>query len=45
MPAYPYRSNVKYPSDARHTMYRQQYNTRLITTDNFKNALKPMAGK
>ncbi len=41
MPAYPYRANVKYPSDARHTKYRQQYNTRLINTDNFKNALKP----
>ena len=45
MPAYPYRANVKYPSDARHTKYRQQYNTRLINTDNFKNALKPLAGK
>ena len=43
MPAYPYRGNVKYPADARHNRYRQQYNTRLISTDDFKNALKPQA--
>ncbi|HRP55122.1 FG-GAP-like repeat-containing protein [Agriterribacter sp.] len=43
MPAYPYRSNVMYPADAQHNRYRQQYNTRLISTDDFKNALKPQA--
>ncbi len=43
MPAYPYSGNVKYPADAKHNLYRQQYNTRLISTDDFKNALKPKA--
>ncbi|HVY76344.1 MAG TPA: FG-GAP-like repeat-containing protein [Puia sp.] len=41
MPRYPYRGNVAYPSDAKHKLYQQQYNTRLVNTDNFKNALKP----
>lgn len=45
MPAYPYRANVKYPSENRLTRYRLQYNTRLVTTDNFKNALRPTAGR
>lgn len=44
MPAYPYRGNVKYPADSKHNQYRQQYNTRLINTDDFKNALKPKGG-
>jgi len=39
MPSYPYRSNVIYPSDVKHKQYQQQYNTRLINTDNFKNTL------
>lgn len=43
MPAYPYGSDVKYPADAKYNRYRQQYNTRLISTDDFKNALKPQA--
>ncbi|MCC7524147.1 MAG: VCBS repeat-containing protein [Chitinophagaceae bacterium] len=41
MPSYPYRSNIKYPANAKYNRYRQQYNTRLINTDAFKNALKP----
>jgi hypothetical protein len=40
MPSYPYGYDVTYPSDARHRQYQKQYNTRLITTDNFRNALK-----
>jgi len=40
MPSYPYPYYISYPSDARHQQYQRQYNTRLITTDNFKNALK-----
>jgi hypothetical protein len=43
MPAYPYRRNVKYPADAKLSRYRQQYNTRSVSTDDFKNALKPQA--
>jgi len=39
MPSYPYRSNIIYPSDVKHKQYQQQYNTRLINTDNFKNTL------
>lgn len=43
MPAYPYKGNTTYPADERLRQYRQQYNTRLINTDDFKNALKPQS--
>lgn len=39
MPFYPYGSNVAYPTDPKHQQYQKEYNTRLISTDNFKNAL------
>lgn len=41
MPSYPYTYRVTYPSDAAHKRYQEEYNTRLISTDRFKNALKP----
>jgi Tfp pilus assembly protein PilF len=40
MPSYPYGANSSYPNDAEHIKYRREYNTRKITTDRFKNALK-----
>jgi tetratricopeptide (TPR) repeat protein len=41
MPVYPYNKDVVYPADEAHKRYRQKYNTRKITTLDFKNALKP----
>ncbi|MFT4154662.1 hypothetical protein, partial [Parafilimonas sp.] len=43
MPSYPYTGKAAYPF-AKHKAYMQQYNTRKITTDDFKNALKPQTG-
>ncbi|HVV55363.1 MAG TPA: CRTAC1 family protein, partial [Mucilaginibacter sp.] len=40
MPGYPYGKNVTYPSDREHAEYRKKYNTRKITTDEFRNALR-----
>ncbi|MBW7891827.1 MAG: CRTAC1 family protein, partial [Chitinophagaceae bacterium] len=40
MPSYPYPQNVKYPSE-KHKAYMDKYNTRKVTTDSFKSALKP----
>ncbi|MFT4153695.1 hypothetical protein, partial [Parafilimonas sp.] len=42
MPSYPYTGKAAYPSDARHRQYQEKYNTRLINTDRFQNALKPV---
>ncbi|MBX2922821.1 MAG: VCBS repeat-containing protein [Chitinophagaceae bacterium] len=39
MPSYPYKGNVSYPFE-KHKAYMQQYNTREVSTDEFKNALK-----
>ena len=39
MTSYPYH-NMAYPADKEHLQYQQQYNTRKVTTNNFKNALK-----
>jgi tetratricopeptide (TPR) repeat protein len=39
MPSYPYSGNIAYPY-ARHKEYLEKYNTRKVTTDDFKNALK-----
>ena len=40
MPAYPYGKNVAYPTDKEHREYLQIYNTRKVSTFDFKNALK-----
>jgi tetratricopeptide (TPR) repeat protein len=39
MPSYPY-NNAAYPDDAEHRAYEAKYNTRKVTTNDFKNALK-----
>jgi hypothetical protein len=44
MPSYPYQGRVAYPREL-HRSYLQQYNTRNVSTDAFKNALKSMAKK
>ena len=40
MPSYPYGKNAAYPNDKRHREYQQKYNTREVTTDDFKNAIR-----
>lgn len=40
MQDYPYGERFSYPA-AQHKAYLQQYNTRKVTTDDFRNALKP----
>jgi len=40
MPSYPYGKNVAYPSDKEHREYQQKYNTRKVSTDEFRNALR-----
>jgi len=40
MPAYPYSGGVAYPLDAKHRRYLKEYNTRLVNTNNFKNAIR-----
>ena len=39
MSSYPY-NNTSYPNDAAHREYQQKYNTRKVSTDDFKNALR-----
>ncbi len=39
MPSYPYTGKTAYPFE-QHKTYMQQYNTRKVSTDNFRNALK-----
>jgi hypothetical protein len=41
MPRYPYGPTVRYPQDAEHRRYQQQYNTRLVRPETFRDALKP----
>ncbi|HVW13126.1 MAG TPA: FG-GAP-like repeat-containing protein [Mucilaginibacter sp.] len=41
MPSYPYGKKIVYPNDQEHRAYRQKYNTRKVTTEEFRNALKP----
>ena len=39
MPSYPY-TNAAYPSDKAHRDYQQKYNTRKVSTADFRNALR-----
>ena len=39
MKVYPYK-NVAYPNDAEHKAYQEKYNTRKVTTEAFRNALR-----
>lgn len=41
MPGYPYGKGIVYPTDKEHRDYQQKYNTRKVTTFDFRNALKP----
>ena len=41
MPCYPYKAGVHYPA-GQHQQYLKQYNTRKVSTDRFKNAVKLM---
>ena len=40
MPSYPYGKNIKYPTDKEHREYPLKYNTRKVTTEAFKNAIR-----
>jgi hypothetical protein len=40
MKSYPPSENDIYPDDAEHQKYRQEYNTRVVTSEDFRNALK-----
>lgn len=40
MPSYPYGKNVTYPNDKKHREYQQKYNTRKVSTEDFKNAIR-----
>lgn len=40
MPSYPYGKNITYPNDKEHREYQLKYNTRKVTTDDFKNAIR-----
>jgi tetratricopeptide (TPR) repeat protein len=40
MKSYPPSASDKYPQDADHQKYLREYNTRVVTTDDFKNAVK-----
>jgi hypothetical protein len=40
MKSYPPSENDIYPQDADHQKYLQEYNTRVVTADNFRNAIK-----
>ncbi len=40
MPSYPYGKNIFYPEDKGHKEYQQKYNTRKVTTYDFRNALR-----
>lgn len=40
MKSYPPSANDIYPTDADHQKYLQEYNTRVVTSDEFRNALK-----
>jgi TolA-binding protein len=40
MKSYPPDKNDIYPKDADHQKYLEEYNTRVVTSDDFKNALK-----
>jgi hypothetical protein len=39
MTRYPYGPDESYPSDAAHNAYMKEYNTREVTTENFRNEI------
>jgi hypothetical protein len=40
MPSYPYGKNVRYPTDKEHKEYQEKYNTRKVSTEAFRNAIR-----
>ncbi|MEO8819989.1 MAG: FG-GAP-like repeat-containing protein [Ginsengibacter sp.] len=40
MPSYPYGKNVTYPTDKEHREYQEKYNTRKVSTEAFRNAIR-----
>ena len=40
MSSYPEGAKDRYPVSDEYSDYREEYNTRIITTDKFKNSLK-----
>jgi tetratricopeptide (TPR) repeat protein len=40
MPSYPYGKNITYPTDKVHQGYQKEYNTRKVTTEDFRNAVR-----
>jgi tetratricopeptide (TPR) repeat protein len=40
MPSYPYGGNVSYPTDKAHRDYQEKYNTRKVSTEAFRNAIR-----
>jgi hypothetical protein len=40
MPSYPYNGNVSYPNDKEHRDYQEKYNTRKVSTEAFRNAIR-----
>lgn len=40
MPSYPYGNNVSYPNDKEHRDYQEKYNTRKVSTESFRNAIR-----
>ena len=40
MSKYPYDNNEAYPNSKEFTDYRKNYNTRVVTTGSFKNAIR-----
>lgn len=40
MPSYPYGKNIHYPTDKAHRDYMKEYNTRNVTTYDFRNAIR-----
>ena len=40
MPSYPYPKNITYPTDKAHREYQEKYNTRKVSTEAFKNAVR-----
>ncbi|MEO8720383.1 MAG: FG-GAP-like repeat-containing protein [Ginsengibacter sp.] len=40
MPSYPYGKNIKYPTDKAHREYQEKYNTRKVSTEAFRNAIR-----
>lgn len=40
MPSYPYSKDVTYPTDKEHREYQEKYNTRKVSTEAFRNAIR-----